>query len=78
MHEAKKAEKKGDDGQEDSLESPSIVNPTLARTISLNRKIANAQDHDNDHHFICTICFKILKDPMDCEKCQTSFCADCL
>lgn len=50
----------------------------LARTISLNQKLADAHAHENDSHFICTICFKVLHEPMECAKCQTSFCADCI
>ena len=79
MQDAQKAEvaEGGDEGAA-SLDGPSQLNPTLARTISLNRKLADAVSHENDHHFICTICFKVLKDPMECVKCQTSFCADCI
>lgn len=48
-----------------------LTNPTLARTLSLAKKEVEIGGclHENDQHFICTFCFKILTDPVECSQC---------
>jgi hypothetical protein len=33
---------------------------------------------DDDNDFICPICCNILNEPIDCQKCQKSFCKSCV
>jgi len=56
-------------------QTPGALN--MSRTLSLNKKLADAKK-ESDHHFICTICFKVLYEPVECTKCQTAFCEDCI
>ena len=43
-------------------------------------EIENIINSENEakNHFLCTICFMVVKDPKECMSCNTLFCAKCL
>lgn len=39
---------------------------------------SNDQSMELYHYFSCSICLKIIREPLECTQCQTSFCKKCI
>merc|ERR1711957_248232 len=57
----------------------------LSRSMSLRKHMSTKEQEDggeedtaHDKFFICGICKKVLLEPVECNKCDTPFCADCV
>ena len=54
----------------------------LSRSMSLRKHMSAKEDgaaeRRHDAFFVCSLCKKVLMEPMECNKCDTPFCADCL
>jgi len=55
----------------------------LSRSMSLRKHMSTKEqdagnDGSHDMFFICSICKKVLLEPMECNKCDTPFCGDCV
>ena len=54
------------------------------RSIVIKEKLEvdDAAIHNNCeemyNYFTCNLCLKVLKEPKECNKCQTAFCAECI
>ena len=36
-----------------------------------------SDDYEFDQHFQCPLCIRIVKDPVECDKCENMFCSEC-
>ena len=51
----------------------------MNRTLSIETELAKVcgPAHDLDNHYICSICFKVVSNPVECSKCNKAFCKEC-
>jgi len=72
-----------DDDLENIMANIEPVAMGLSRSMSLRKHMSTKEqdpgsDSKHDMFFICGICKKVLLEPMECNKCDTPFCADCV
>jgi len=59
------------------VDMESFTEEEKASHLKLQKELKDAQEDENSF-FMCLICFKVLLDPMECTKCDTPFCSDCI
>jgi hypothetical protein len=71
-----------DDDLEGLMDNVEPVALGLSRSMSLRKHMSAKEEGSpekrHDAFFVCSICSKVLNDPMECNKCDTPFCGDCI
>lgn len=64
-------------GLPDADDTEALTDEDKEKRKKLHKQLKEAQEDENSF-FMCLICFKVLLDPMECTKCDTAFCNDCI
>ena len=54
------------------------TNPKLSPRQLVEKSDSDGRSDNLTSYLTCLICFKILKNPVECSKCETAFCSTCI